>query len=306
MRRRTIWGLLGLLGACEARINGVPADGPGAPDAAPTQPRRDAAMIPVPDAQAFGPWSAAAKLPPAESAAVEDDGTLSSNTLEMVFSIDPLNANGKDLYYSSRPSLTGSWSSPARLSFNSPTTSDEAPRMSADDKTLYFASARAGNGTLDIWKTTRATPGTPSWGTPEPVMSVSTTTLSEKWFAPCGTDHYLMVQLGSNGLGDLVEGTVGGATPTPITELNSPQNETGAFVTQDCLTVFFQSARVSPTMIYTAHRASLTSPWTDLAQVTDFLAIGGNQEDPWLSPDGHTFTFASDASGSKDMYISTR
>jgi len=300
MRCLTLWGLLGVLAACEARINGAPAD-----SATPDTPPPGDAVAPPPDGEAFGPWSTAATVSVAESAAVEDDVTLSSNTLEMVFAIDPLDGNGKDLYYSSRPSPTGAWSEALKLPFNSTTTSDETPRMSADDKTLYFASGRANNGTLDIWKATRAVTGTASWGTPEPVDSVNSKTQTEKWFAPCGTDHYLMI-VTRNGLGDLVEGTLGGGAATPVSELNSPQNETGVFVTQDCLTAFFASARVTPTMIYTAHRASLTAPWQDLTQVTDFLATGGNQEDPWLSPDGHTFAFASDAAGSKDVYLSTR
>jgi dipeptidyl aminopeptidase/acylaminoacyl peptidase len=303
------WGLVLVLAACEARISSAPVSDPRGADAAILDAAGDATVAPTPDATVLGPWGPAIKVTSAESAAVEDDETLSANALEMVFAIDALDGTGKDLYYTSRASLTGAWTTASKLvAIDSTTTSDETPRMSADDKTLYFASGRAGNGTLDIYQATRAATGSSTWTNVQPVDGVSTKTLTEKWFMPCGTDHYLMVQNAANGTGDIFEGTIGGALPAAIPALNTLQNETGVFVTQDCLTVYFQSARVNPTMIYTAHRASLTAPWSEPAQVTDFAAIGGNQEDPWLSPDGHTFAFVSDAAGSgnKDVYLSTR
>jgi len=50
----------------------------------------------------------------------------------------------------------------------------------------------------------------------------------------------------------------------------------------------------------------VTSPWAPPTPITDFKMLGGSQEDPWLSPDGHTFVFVSDVAGTKDVYISTR
>ena len=302
------WGLVLVLAACEARISSAPSSDSLGVDATIADAVGDAIAAPSPDAASFGPWSPAIKVTSAESAAVEDDVTLSSNALELVFAIEASDGTGKHLYYTSRTSLTGTWTTASKLAIDSSTTSDETPRMSADDKTLYFASGRAGNGTLDIYLATRTATGSSTWTNAQPVAGVSTKTLTEKWFMPCGTDHYLMVQNAANGTGDIFEGTINGNGPVTIPALNSVQNESGVFVTQDCLTVYFTSARVSPTMIYTAHRASLTAPWSEPAQVTDFAAIGGNQEDPWLSPDGHTFAFVSDAAGkgNKDIYLATR
>lgn len=302
------WGLVLVLAACEARISSAPVSDSLGVDAAMLDSAGDATAAPSPDAAALGAWTPAIKVTAAESAAVEDDVTLSANALEMVFAIEASDGSGKDLYYTSRASLAGSWTTATKLALDSTTTSDETPRMTPDDKTLYFASGRAGNGTLDIYQATRGATGSSAWTNVQPVSSVNTRTLTEKWFMPCGTDHYLMVQNAANGTGDIFEGTIGGASPAAIPELNTVQNESGVFVSQDCLTVYFTSARVNPTMIYTAHRASLSEPWSEPAQVTDFAAIGGNQEDPWLSPDGHTFAFVSDAAGkgNKDVYLSTR
>jgi len=105
-----------------------------------------------------------------------------------------------------------------------------------------------------------------------------------------------------------MEGTIGGA-PVEIAALNSAQNETGAFVTPDCLTVYFASTRSGTALIYTAKRAAIGQPFAAPTVVTDFkLPAGASQEDPWLSPDGRTFAFASDVAGNgnKDVYLSTR
>jgi Tol biopolymer transport system component len=205
-------------------------------------------------------------------------------------------------------SLTLPFDRASKLPFNSDA-SDETPRLSADDKTLYFATGRDDNGTLDIYKVSRPAAGSTAWGTPAPVTEVNTTTLSEKWFMPCGTDHYLMAQSEPGVQPDLVEGTLGGPAATVIDELRSPQNDTGVFVTPDCLTVYFASTRSGASRIYRSHRMSIKARWDDPGLVDDFvMTIGGNQEDPWLSPDTRMFVFVSDAAGAgnKDVYVSTR
>ena len=295
-----------LLFACKAQITGAPVSDidaaapmidapPLVIDAPPTTPEIDA---PPP----LGAWSLPQKIDIASSGAVEDDVTLSANTLELFFAIN--GSKGKDLFYASRTSTTSPWTLAAPLPFNSASQSDETPRLSADDRTLYFASGRGGNGTLDIYKTTRSAPGSTDWSQPVPLdNTVNTTASNEKWFMLCTADHYLMVQ-GSN----LVEGFIGGAGAVPAAPLNVSGSQTGTFVTPDCLTIYFASSRGGVTRMYHAQRARVTDPWGGPIEVTDFASLGGNQEDPWISPDQRTFAFASDAvtSGNKDLYISTR
>ncbi|HET7501334.1 MAG TPA: hypothetical protein VFK02_10040 [Kofleriaceae bacterium] len=294
-----------LISACSAQISGAPGDrvSPDAPVAPPAPP-------PIDGPVALGPWGTPATIPQAASTtSSEDDDTLSASALEMIFAVDG-GTSGKDLFYTARKSVTEPWATAVPVPFNS-AQSDETPRLSDDGLTLYFASGRAGNGNLDIWSVTRGALDNTSWGTPELQTDVSTTTLLEKWFMPCGAGHYVMIQGTATNGTDLVEGTRGGAAPTPITELNSAQSETGTLVSKDCLTIFFASNRPtssSPARIYTSHRSSLTAAWDPPSVVSDFPIPGGNgsQEDPWLSEDGRTFVFASDAKGTKDIYISTR
>lgn len=308
MRGFSTWALwsLVLLSACKAQVAGAPGDDDGAIVDASGSPVVDDAAVPGDGRPALGKWGPARKLDVASSALSEDDVTLSSDTLELFFAIE--GTNGKDLYYTKRATVSEPWTPAAPVSFNSAMFSDETPRLSADDKTLYFASGRDNNGVLDIYKTTRSARGLTDWSTPAMITSVSTVAATEKWFMPCGTDHYVMVRSVGVGDSDLVEGTLGGAAPAPITKLISTGNETGTFVTPDCLTIYFASTKVTPTKMFRSHRAALTAPWDDPVAVDDFPLTGGdgNQEDPWMSSDSRTFAFVSSASGTKDVYLSTR
>src|SRR5262249_42069353 len=105
---------------------------------------------------------------------------------------------------------------------------------------------------------------------------------------------------------DLFEGTLGGGEPVPLVTLNSTASDTGAFLTANCLTIYFASFRTTPEAIFVSHRASVDAPWDKPTQVDTWSLTGGNQEDPRLSADQRTFAFASDAGGTKDIYLSTR
>jgi len=291
---RYLLGLALTLCACNASIGDGPVDAGTDPIDAPTS---DA----PPDALVLGAWGSPALVPGASSTASEDDESLSSTTLEMVFAIvNTADANRKDLYYQSRPSPAGTWTTPQKLPFSLTGSSEETPRFSGDDLTLYFASDRTGTlGGLDIYKVTRPTVGG-TWGTVAHVAGASSTA-NDKWLAPCGADRYLMV-VG----GDLAEGTFGGGAPTIVTALSSTAAEIGAFMTQDCLTTYFASASSGTLQLYTSTRTAVTAAWPAPTAVTDFAALGGAQEDPWVSPDNRTFAFVSNISGTKDVYLSTR
>ena len=297
--------LLILLCACKAEIGGPAANDP---DASIDDGDIDA---PVDAVGTFGPWVAPMKVPGASSAgANEDDATLSNSKLEMVFSLaDPnIDAGRKHLYYVSRTSVTSmTWSQPVRLAFNLDGTSDETPRFSADDKTIYFASNRPnGNGGLDIWQVTRPTVGVPTgWNTPSLVPSLNST-VTDKWCMPCSTGRYLMISSRTPSTSeDIYEGNAG-AQPARNDELSSTAGETGAFISADCKTAYFASTRSGTNKIYKATRAMATGPWMSPTVVDDFASVGGAQEDPWISDDQKTFVFSVSINGNKDVYITTR
>ncbi len=298
MGRRLV-ALTVLLYACQARLG----DGPGA----------DATDAPVvdapspdgaPDVTMLGAWGAPTKVLGASTAQAEDDATMSDDTLEMIFAV---NENGtKHLWSMTRTSPLAEWNPPARMTINSPvaTNTDDTPRLAVDGLTLYFESDRGGNNG-DIYKSTRSAVGA-NWQPPTVLADVSSP-FNEKWFMPCGpAGRYMLVSNRDSGMdSDLYEGTLGGGPPTRISELNSAQSETGTFLTQDCLTIMFASARSGNTLLYQSHRMSATAAWSTPTLVTDFIT-GADQQDPWMSADGRTFVFASNPGNNYDIFISTR
>ncbi|MBA3460458.1 MAG: PD40 domain-containing protein [Deltaproteobacteria bacterium] len=255
------------------------------------------------DAFMLGAWGPPMKVPGASSTAEEDDGTLSSDGLELVFAVaNAADANRKDLYVATRTSTTTPFGTPSKLALSLTGSSEETPRFSPNDKTLYFASDRAGGvGGLDIYRVTRQNAQSP-WSAPQNLAGPNTIA-SEKWFMPCGMSNDYLVIVG----GDIGAGTVGGAAPTIVAELSAAgANETGTFMTSDCLTTYFASVRSGTNQIYTSHRTSTTTAWQAPTLVNDFTMLGGAQEDPWLATDGRTFLFVSNISGTKDLYISVR
>jgi hypothetical protein len=294
--------LLLLLCACKAEIGGGnPAD----PDGGATDGAGNADAVGT-----FGPWSAPMLVMGASSAVAEDDGTLSNSKLELIFAkADPaIDAGRKHLYWMVRMTETATWSIPVRLAFNVDGTSDETPRFSADDKTLFFASGRAGSaGQNDIWSTTRPTIGVATgWLTPTRLGEISST-LNDKWCMPCAAGRYLMISSRApSTTEDVYEGTTG-AAPTLVAELSSNASETGPYLSPDCLTMYFASNRSGSNRIYKSTRSAITAPWSAPQIVPDFMAIGMAQEDPWLSDDQRTFVFSVlTATANKDVYLTTR
>jgi len=257
-----------------------------------------------PDATTMlGPWGAPQKIGVASDAALnEDDGTLSYSGLELVFAVqNAADGNRKDLFYTSRPDLQSQFGIATKLPFSADGTSEETPRFSADDLSLFFAKTN-GTNLLDVHVVTRSAPGSTDWSAPQLVPAVNSVN-TDKWFMPCsnGTDYLMITN------GDIGEGTVGQA-PVIDNNLSSTSGETGTFLTKDCLTAYLASTRPdgSANHIYRSTRTAIGQPWSTPAMVTDFAGLGGNQQDPFISNDDRTFVFVSDVGGTNDVYISTR
>jgi Tol biopolymer transport system component len=236
-----------------------------------------------------------------------DDETLNSTQTEMYFGQVDATLGVKQLWWMSRASITDNWGTPALMdsTFNVVTTTptqEESPRLSPDDKTLYFG--RGGN----IYYAQRSSPGA-AWGTPVPLASVNTGPYV-KWFAICDNDYFMISRLNGTTQGqDLYEGQLGTGPGVVATELNSTSNEISTFLSKDCNTTYFASNRSGTPQIYVATRANPTATWTAPQLVTDF-GMSADNEDPWLSQDGLTFYFATERFGgtntNKGVYCSTR
>ncbi|MBA3673325.1 MAG: PD40 domain-containing protein [Gemmatimonadaceae bacterium] len=292
------WSLLLLVGACHAQISDGGIDGGGSnveTDATDSGSPVDAAGV------TLGPWSPPIMFGGAATATAEDDATLAWTENELVFAKN--DGATKHLYTMSRADAASPFGLPTLVPFSAAADRQEqSPRFSSDNLTLYFASNRGGND--DIWMVTRPSVGG-AWGTPTRILNTATAA-TEKWYVPCDGDRYLMIR-NIDGQGDIFEG-VGTGTPTRVAELSSPVGETGTFVTQDCLEVYFASVRDTTNDLWKSSRSSIAAPWSAPVKVTDFNTATNNEQDPWMSADGRTFIFASDADGTddSDIYISTR
>lgn len=296
------WAVVVALAGCHARLadDGTQLVKDSGEVDSQTQTLADASTS---DSAPFGMWTAPMKVPGAsDPAAAEDDSTMSWAGGELVFAIQ--SGGVKTLY--TMTYTGGAFGTPAVLPFSGTAADDESPRFSPDDLNLYFASNRGSSGSLDIYTVHRNTIGG-AWGAVALVTGPNTNK-TEKWYAPCTGGYYLMI--GTTGTDtDVFEGT-GTTPPTRVANLSSGSSETGTYLSRDCLTAYFASNRDGgQTDLYIATRALATDPWPSPQKVTDFDTPDNNEEDPFLSADGHVFVFARATTANaaqKDVYISTR
>jgi len=298
--------MLALLCACNARLgemsgNTSHLDAWDAIGDASTDGRGDATA--GKDAVVLGAWGTPTPIPGASTATNgEDDDTLSANTLDLIFAFQPAGAATKSLYEMTRATTTAAWTTPVQLTTIDIGMSEESPRLSLDDLTLYFGI----DG--DIYQSTRATIGG-AFSAPTKVTAISTTAY-EKWMAICAGNVVMVSRANGANEQDLFEGTLTGGATTADTVLNSASNEISTYLSPDCLTVYFSSDRSGQSQLYTSTRATINDAWTTptLAPTPFSPADGSDNEDAWISSDLRTFVFAGirGAATTKDLYISTR
>lgn len=259
---------------------------------------------PGPDAM-LGPWSAPAMIPTAGTDGMgEDDGTLSPLETELYFS-GKLPGVNKDLYQITRMNPGDAWGPASKITELDTGNTEQTPRFSADGLTLYFSSDRAGGvGNDDIWMATRDAIGAP-WNPPTLVPAVNSNA-DERTYTPCAGNRYVVISF-RGGTGDFYEGVVGQA-PTLVAELSDLANqETGSFVSADCLRAWFASDRDGTTDIFYGHRADPADPWIFDGKDTDLSTDTYDESDPMVSGDGHRMVLTSTLDGGEnDLYTSTR
>lgn len=258
-----------------------------------------------PDA-ALGPWVLAGAIPTAATAGMaEDDGSPAPGETELVFS-GKLPGVNKDLYVLARGAAADPWGPATKITELDTTATEQTPRITADGLAIYFSTARGGGpGGDDIWSATRTAPGAP-WTGLAVVPGVNSTD-DDRTLTPCAGDRYLMISFRA-GTGDVYEGVLGGAAPAPVAALSDPAaNETGTFVSADCLRAWFASNRDGTNDVFAAHRDSVASPWILDGKVTEISTDTYDESDPWVSADGHRMVFASTQDGDEnDLYTATR
>jgi len=101
------------------------------------------------------PWDITVNLGPTVNSSAWDGGpSISSDGLSLFFfSERPGGSGGKDLWVTTRTSVSDLWDTPVNLGPTVNSSSDEIPDISCDGSTLYFSSYRIGGiGDADLWQ----------------------------------------------------------------------------------------------------------------------------------------------------------
>lgn len=237
-----------------------------------------------------------------------ENPTLTADLLDLTFNSGRGDTRS-DVWTAHRDGAQGPFGPPARVAEVSTAAAEMSPAISFDGLSLYFGSDRGlGPGDLDIWRAVRPDRSAP-WSPPEPLATLSSPARDIP--RPPGLGD-LVMPLASERARPGQYQTYLAARPSPdqpfgtpvlIAELTAAGHLTGdAFLSDDGLTLFYSFAPVGGKLdLFVAWRRT-TSDRFEVALPLDDLNTGADERDPWLSPDGATFFFASDRSGLLQIY----
>jgi len=258
---------------------------------APVGPGADAAAVAAdapPDTIGTGAWTNIGAVLPG-SPVGDDDPTLTGDLLEIYF-----NRNA-DIYVATRTAIGQPWSTPARVDELSSTGNETTPEITSDGLFILIASDRNGTvGADDIWVSTRASRAA-AWSAPVHINELSSTT--ENAASAPTDDRLTIVQIGNPSGTDVQMYTASRATatgtfssPTAIPGANSAQSDYSPMLSQDRLTLYFDSNRSGNEELYVATRTTATGTFSTPTIIAD-LSTTAEETDPWVSPDGHHIFF---------------
>ena len=167
------------------------------------------------------PWTEAVNLGPTVNSSAWDGGpSISADGLSLFFfSERPGGSGGKDLWVTTRTSVSEPWGAPVNLGPKVNSSAEDAtPDISTDGLALFFFSTRSGGyGNYDLWVTTRTTLSSP-WGSPVnlgPTVNGSTYDFSPNISADGTTLYYNSGRSGGVGGDDIWQVTI-----SPVVDFN--------------------------------------------------------------------------------------
>jgi hypothetical protein len=268
-------------------------------------PFSDASPIDAPPLGAFG---APMLLSPSLAGDNDEDCTMPDNELELYFASTRFGLPG-EIYVVTRPDSATAWSAPVPVMELNSSVWEATPEISGDGNTMWLTSTRNVATGNEAFVSTRAARDQP-WSTPQLVGELTVADSFVYGTAPI--ESQLAMVFASNRAGSLdlyftTRGSVGDpwSTPQPISELNTAAGESDPFLTADGLTIYFQSDASGNDELFVATRGSTTATFGTPSPLTD-LNTTANEQDIWLSPDGHHVIFSSNRNGDKDLFEAFR
>ena len=95
------------------------------------------------------------------------------------------------------------------------------------------------------------------------------------------------------------------SAPALVTSLATSGTETEPWVDPTETTLYLSGDGLGGRDLWMSTRSNAGAAWEPRVAVSE-LNSAGSEEDPWLSPDGHTMIFASSRTGNFDLYMATR
>ena len=258
----------------------------------------------------WGPFAPPVHLP--ELGALGDDWgpSITADGLEVFFfSGRPPAQGGFDIFSATRPSPSGTFSTPVQRSDVSTIGFDGASFISEDGLTLVITSD--GTGSFGLYISTRPNRGA-SFSTPSLLANVNSGNSEEApWLSPDGLRLYFASD--RSGGGDLFvaeRSSVASAftPPLPITELSTAFIERRITLSTDELEAFITSDAAGNFDIYRSTRTSITAAFSNPVLVPE-LNSAGDEIGISLQATGETVFYAYNAvatGGNAEIWSATR
>ncbi|MBW2522582.1 MAG: PD40 domain-containing protein [Deltaproteobacteria bacterium] len=240
----------------------------------------------------LGPWSTPVVVTEIDQAlADDDDPVFTADLLELYFNSD--RSGNDDIFVSTRADPSNPWGAPSAATALNTTSGETNPVISQDGLTIWFGSRRiTPRGIFVSTRSSRAQP----WATPTEVAELN----SSADDIPCAATAdglTIVIESQRDGGWNLYQSTRSStteawSTPSPLTELNTPQSDLEMWLSPDGLTAYYDTDSPGGTQadIFRTTRSSVASPFETPVAVDD-LNSAVSESDPWLSPDERYIMF---------------
>jgi hypothetical protein len=238
----------------------------------------------------------------------EDNPTLTADGLEIYFTSD--RGGDTDVWVARRTRVTDLFGEPEPVAEANTTDEESSPAISLDGLTLWVGQKdqTGGLGGYDIWTLSRPR-AEAAWSA---LVNVTELNSQEDDIPRPAAMANTAMPLGSRRNLDGYR-TYLATRPTPdepfgvpvlLDELTVPGESTvDGFLTEDGLTIFFsRAAAENEGELYYATRANRDASFDEPIPIVD-LNTSADERDPWLTPDGTGFYFATDREGTRDIFL---
>jgi hypothetical protein len=217
----------------------------------------------------------------------------------------------ESIYTATRTDRCSLFGPPEPVASVNETGSNGTPALSADGLSLYYYSDRSGTvGGRDLWVSRRDSTGAP-FGTAENLLELNTSDTDHlgrvSWD---GLSLFFSSTRPGGGVEDIFvagRATLGDSftNPTRVDQLNDVENDSGATLSSDGLTVYFASNRTASWDLFRATRSDPDSPFEEPTEL-DILNTDESELDPATTEDHQELFFTSFRTGTARIWRSAR